>query len=95
MTSKWPQIPHSRRYENYYEDTREGPSSTIRLLLAAIKQREINNSKERDGNGLEESDAINKVIEKMIKQRRESISQYESGNRPDLAEKEQHEIEIN
>ncbi|WP_304985509.1 GatB/YqeY domain-containing protein [Coxiella-like endosymbiont] len=67
--------------------------STIRLLIAAIKQREIDNPKGRDGNGLEESDAI-KVIKKIIKQRREFIRQYESSNRPDLAEKEQHEIEI-
>ncbi|WP_082160495.1 GatB/YqeY domain-containing protein [Candidatus Coxiella mudrowiae] len=35
----------------------------------------MDNPKEQDGNGLEESDAI-KVIEKMVKQRRESISQY-------------------
>lgn len=67
--------------------------STIRLLLAAIKQRELDNPIEQRHTGLQESDII-KVIEKMIKQRRESISQYERGNRSDLAEKEQREIEI-
>ena len=67
--------------------------STLRLLLAAIKQREIDSPKGSGNEGLEDRGVI-RVIEKMIKQRRESINQYESGNRSDLAEKERREIEI-
>ena len=62
--------------------------STIRLLLAAIKQREVD---ER----IELSDAdITAVIEKMLKQRKDSISQYQSANRQDLADKEQAEVQV-
>ncbi len=61
---------------------------TIRLLMAAIKQREIDDQITLDNNG------VLKVIEKMIKQRRDSIKQYETGNRPELAEKESKEIDI-
>ena len=62
--------------------------STIRLLLAAIKQKEVD---ER----IELSDAdIVAIIERMIKQRRESIVQFEAGNRPDLVAQERAEIEL-
>jgi uncharacterized protein YqeY len=62
--------------------------STIRLLLAAIKQKEVD---ER----VEPSDAdIVAIIERMIKQRRESIAQFETGKRPDLVAHERAEIEI-
>ena len=68
--------------------------STIRLLLASIKQHEIDDRpKGPDSTGLEDKNVI-KVIEKMIKQRRESIGQYKNGNRPDLAERERREIEV-
>ncbi|WP_267257050.1 GatB/YqeY domain-containing protein [Coxiella endosymbiont of Ornithodoros maritimus] len=66
----------------------KGRLGTIRLLLAAIKQREIDEQITLD------DAAVMKVIEKMIKQRRDSITQYEAGNRPDLAEKEKQEIDI-
>ncbi len=62
--------------------------STVRLLLAAMKQREVD---ER----IELSDAdILAIIEKMVKQRRESISQFEKAARQDLADKEKAEIEV-
>lgn len=61
---------------------------TIRLLLAAIKQREIDERITLD------DVAIIKVIEKMIKQRQDSIQQYQAGNRADLADKENQEIVI-
>ena len=62
--------------------------SAIRLLLAAMKQREVD---ER----IELSDAdILAIIEKMLKQRRDSVTQYEAGNRQDLADVEKFEIEI-
>ena len=61
---------------------------TIRLLLAAIKQREIDERIKLD-------DAqILIILDKMVKQRNESIKQFEQGNRPDLATKELAEIEI-
>jgi uncharacterized protein YqeY len=62
--------------------------SAVRLLLAAIKQREVD---ER----IELSDSqILTIIEKMIKQRRDSIEQFEQGGRQDLVDKEQFEIEV-
>jgi len=62
--------------------------STIRLLLAAIKQKEVD---ER----VDVSDAdVVAIIERMIKQRRESVVQFEAGKRPDLVAQERAEIEI-
>jgi uncharacterized protein YqeY len=62
--------------------------STVRLLLAAIKQREVDERIELD-------DAqVLSVIEKMIKQRRESIAQYEKAARKDLADVEKAEIQV-
>lgn len=61
---------------------------TLRLLSSAIKQQEIDNRVELDDAG------ILAVIEKAIKQRRESIKQYEAANRPELAAGEQAEIEV-
>jgi len=62
--------------------------STIRMLLAAIKQREVDERKE-----LSDADVL-AVVEKMIKQRRDSIAQFNAGNRPDLADKEQSELDL-
>lgn len=60
----------------------------IRLLLAAINQREVDERIE-----LSES-AIVTVIEKMNKQRRDSISQYEAAGRQDLADVEKYEMSV-
>ena len=61
---------------------------TIRLLTAAIKQKEVD---ER----IEVSDAqVLAIIEKMIKQRKDSISQFEAGGRQDLADAEKAELVI-
>jgi uncharacterized protein YqeY len=62
--------------------------STIRLLLAAIKQREVDERKE-----LGDAEVVG-VIEKMIKQRRDSIDQYSKCGRQDLADVEQAEIAV-
>ena len=62
--------------------------STIRLLLAAIKQREVDERVE-----LADADVLG-VIEKMVKQRRESIAQFEAGKRPDLAAIERAEVAV-
>src|SRR5881296_2811980 len=62
--------------------------STIRLLLAAIKQKEVD---ER----IEVSDAdVVGIIDKMIKQRRESIAHFDAGGRPELSAAERAEIEL-
>ena len=61
---------------------------TIRLLLAAIKQKEVDERITLD-------DAqVTAVIDKMLKQRRDSISQYESASRQDLADAEKFELEV-
>lgn len=62
--------------------------SAIRLLLAAIKQREVDERKE-----LTDGDIVT-VIDKMLKQRRDSISQYESAKRQDLADAERFEMTV-
>jgi uncharacterized protein YqeY len=62
--------------------------SAIRLILAGIKQREVDERKE-----LTDADVV-AVIEKMIKQRRESIAQYEQASRKDLADVEKFELQL-
>ena len=62
--------------------------STIRLLLAAIKQREVDERIALD------DAAVLGVIEKMIKQRRESIAQFEKAARKDLADAEKAELQL-
>jgi uncharacterized protein YqeY len=62
--------------------------SAIRLLLAAIKQREVDERIALD------DAAVVSVIEKMIKQRRESIAQFEKGGRADLADAERAEVQV-
>lgn len=61
---------------------------TLRLITAAIKQREVDDRIE-----LENTD-ITVILDKMTKQRRESIAQYEKANRDDLVEQEVYEIGI-
>jgi uncharacterized protein YqeY len=60
----------------------------IRLMLAAIKQREVDERIE-----LSDQQVI-AILEKMIKQRKDSISQYTAGGRPELAEVEAQEIVV-
>jgi len=62
--------------------------SSIRLLLSAMKQREVDERIE-----LTDADVMG-IIEKMIKQRRESIVQYEKGARADLADAEKFEVGV-
>ncbi len=60
----------------------------LRLLLAAIKQREVDERIELD------DAAVVAVIEKMLKQRKDSITQYEAAKRQDLADAEKFEAEV-
>src|SRR4026209_269140 len=60
----------------------------LRLLLAALKQSEVDERKE-----LEDIEIVS-VIDKMIKQRRDSIAQFEKGGRQDLADAEKFETDV-
>jgi len=62
--------------------------STIRLLLAAIKQREVDERKT-----LSDADVV-AVLDRMVKQRKDSIQQFEAGNRKDLADAERAELAL-
>ena len=62
--------------------------STIRLLLAAIKQREVDERKE-----MTDADVL-AIIDKMQKQRKDSIAQFEAGHRQDLADAERAEVAV-
>ena len=65
-----------------------GRLSAIRLLNAAIKQKEVDERVELDDT------AVAAVIEKLVKQRKDSVTQYEAANRQDLADIEKAEIDI-
>ena len=62
--------------------------SAIRLLTAAIKQREVDERIELDDT------QVAGVVEKLIKQRKDSIAQYEAAKRQDLADAEKFELEV-
>jgi uncharacterized protein YqeY len=61
--------------------------SAIRMLLAAIKQREV------DDRVLADDTLVSAIVDKLIKQRRDSLSQFEQAGREDLAQRERGEIE--
>jgi uncharacterized protein len=61
---------------------------TIRMITSAIKQREVDERVQLDDT------QVLSVVEKMIKMRKESIAQFQSGGREDLAAKEQKEIDL-
>jgi len=62
--------------------------AAIRLLQAALKQKEVD-----ERITLSDSDVLG-VIDKMLKQRKDSIEQYQAGNRPDLVAKEEFEVAV-
>jgi uncharacterized protein YqeY len=62
--------------------------AVVRLMLSAMKQVEVDERIELD------DDRVLGILDKMVKQRRESISQYEKGGRDDLASKEKAEIDV-
>jgi len=67
--------------------------STVRLIMAALKDRDIAARGEGNSRGIAESD-IQRMLQGMIKQRRESIELYQKGNRPELAQQEGEEIAV-
>jgi uncharacterized protein len=81
----------SRLQEDMKQALRAGDKArlgTIRMALAAIQQREV------DERVVLDEPALLGIIEKMIKQRRESVAQYEAGGRADLVARENAEIEV-
>jgi uncharacterized protein len=62
--------------------------NALRLMLAAVKQREVDERVAMDDAG------VISVVEKMIKQRKDSVAQYEKAARMDLADKERYEISV-
>jgi len=67
--------------------------STLRLILAALKDRDIADRSKGNQDGISD-DAILSLLQSMIKQRRESIDVYEKAGRQELADKEREEIEV-
>ncbi len=67
--------------------------TALRLITAAIKQIEVDKRAELDGSGLDDQ-AVLSVLGKMVKQRRESLAQYQGAGRQDLAAQEQYELDL-
>ena len=67
--------------------------STVRLVLAGLKDRDVAARGQGNAEGISETE-IQRMLQAMIKQRRESIGLYEQGNRPDLAQQEREEIVV-
>jgi len=63
-------------------------TSTLRMVKAAMMNREIEKGGELD------DDEMSKLLRSLVKQRRDSVEQYEKGGRPELADKEKTEIEV-
>ena len=68
-------------------------TKTLRLIIAAIKDRDIVVRSDGNQNGIDESEIIS-LLKKMLKQREESITLYLKGNRQDLVKSEEDEINI-
>ncbi len=67
--------------------------STVRLILAGLKDRDIAARGSGNQEGIAEPE-IQRMLQSMVKQRRESIALYRQGNRPELAQQEEEEIAI-
>jgi uncharacterized protein len=67
--------------------------SSVRMILAALKDRDIAARGTGNTEGIDEADIL-RLLQGMIKQRRESIALYRQGNRPELAEQEEQEIAV-
>jgi len=67
--------------------------STVRLIMAALKDRDIAARSDGERPQIPDSE-IQRLLQSMVKQRRESIALYEKGNRPELARQEGEEISV-
>src|SRR5215210_6133792 len=63
-------------------------TSTLRMVKAAMQNRQIEKGGELD------DDEMGKLLRSLVKQRRDSVEQYEKGGRPELADKEKTEIQV-
>ena len=68
-------------------------TSTVRMILAELKNRDVATRVQANPADLSEED-IRRMLQAMVKQRRESIELYENGNRADLAQQEREEIAV-
>jgi uncharacterized protein YqeY len=71
----------------------EAGVSTLRMILAGLKDRDIAARTKGTGEPIADTEIL-ELLQKMVKQRQESIEAYKKGNRPDLVSKEQAEIVI-
>jgi hypothetical protein len=67
--------------------------STVRLIIAGLKERDVAARGQGNLDGLSDTET-QRMLQAMIKQRRESIALYRQGNRPDLAQQESEEITV-
>jgi uncharacterized protein len=67
--------------------------STVRLIIAAMKQKDIEARPSGNTAGISDAE-IQRMLQGMVKQRRESIELYNQGNRPELAQQESEEIAV-
>lgn len=67
--------------------------STVRMVLAALQERDIDARGKGNPNGIAEGE-IQRMMQGLVKQRREAIELYQRGNRPELARQEQEEIAV-
>jgi len=67
--------------------------STVRLIMAALKDRDIAARTDGDRPQIPDSEVL-RMLQGMVKQRRESIELYQKGNRPELAQQESEEITV-
>jgi len=67
--------------------------STLRLILAALKDRDIAARGKGNSEGISDENILD-LLQKMVRQRRDSIELFEKGDRQDLADKEAEEIEV-
>ena len=67
--------------------------STVRLILAGLKDRDIAARGSGNSSAIPESEIL-RLLQGMVKQRRESIAMYRQGNRPELAQQEEEEIAV-
>lgn len=83
----------SEAYKTAMRDKDKIAVSTLRLIMAALKDRDIAARTKGETEGVDEAE-IQEMLQKMVRQRRDSIDLYEQGGRLELVEQEQNEIAI-
>ena len=83
----------NEQFQSALKNKNKTEISTLRLILAAIKERDIANRTAKDRNGIKDEEII-KVLRKMRKQRQDSASLYKKGGRQELLAAEEEEIKI-